>query len=397
MNIKKLLYFLILGAFLGSCTNKEDAYKAKVEKTLESIILPIAKTNLQVAPLTVTSFECERSEGGSQDFYSEGDYWWPDSLNPNAPYIRKDGMTNPANFTKHREALMSFSEIVGNLTSAYLLTKDTVYAKAVIRHCEAWFINESTKMNPHFLYAQAIKGRHTGRGIGIIDGIHFMEVAQSLSVLDKAGLVDEQSQKLFKQWFNDFTMWLTTHPYGKDEMVHPNNHGTCWNMQVALYASYAENDSVFNFCKDNYKKTLLPSQMGGDGSFPLEIARTKPYGYSLFNLDAMAMNCLILSDASENLWEYATPDGKSIELGLAFMAPYVENKGIWPMAPDVMYWDNWPVAHPSFLFGSIIFDNETYYDLWEINEHKPEEFEVKRNLPVRNPLIWLERLSLARK
>jgi hypothetical protein len=37
-------------------------------------------------------------------------------------------------------------------------------------------------MHPHLLYAQAIKGRFTGRGIGVIDAIQLMEVVQGLSV-----------------------------------------------------------------------------------------------------------------------------------------------------------------------------------------------------------------------
>jgi hypothetical protein len=40
--------------------------------------------------------------GGKHDFYSEGDYWWPDEKNPNGPYIQKDGLTNPENFVAHR-------------------------------------------------------------------------------------------------------------------------------------------------------------------------------------------------------------------------------------------------------------------------------------------------------
>ena len=31
-------------------------------------------------------------------------------------------------------------------------------------------------MNPNLLYAQAISGRFTGRGIGIIDTLHLVEV-----------------------------------------------------------------------------------------------------------------------------------------------------------------------------------------------------------------------------
>ena len=32
------------------------------------------------------------------DYFSEGDYWWPDPKNPGGPYIRRDGFSNPANF-----------------------------------------------------------------------------------------------------------------------------------------------------------------------------------------------------------------------------------------------------------------------------------------------------------
>lgn len=302
-------------------------------------------------------------------------------------------MTNPDNFTAHREALMRFSEIVGNLTSAYLITEDPSYAQAALKHCRAWFLADSTLMNPNLLYAQAIQGRHTGRGIGIIDAIHFMEVVQSLRVLEKRGMAKANAMVGFRAWFSDFLTWLTTHPYGLDEMVHPNNHGTCWNMQVGLYALFVENDSVLQFCRDNFKQTLLPNQMATDGSFPLELKRTKPYGYALFNLDAMATNCLILSDQEEDLWAYGSEDGKSIKKGLDYMQPYIADKSSWPLEPDVMYWEEWPVAHPAFLFGAMRFNDQKYFDSWESYSHFPSVFEVKRNLPIRNPLIWLEKLD----
>jgi len=302
-------------------------------------------------------------------------------------------MSNPDNFTSHREALLRFSEIVGSLVSAYVVTKDSVYAQAAISHCTAWFIDNSTKMNPNFLYSQAIKGRHTGRGIGIIDGIHLMEVVQSLIVLEQYGMISNSDTKKFKRWFSNFVTWLTTHQYGKDEMVHPNNHGTCWNMQVGLYSIFTKNDSILNTCRENYKNNLLPNQMSDNGSFPRELKRTKPYGYSLFNLDAMTMNCLVLSDEANNLWEYATADGKTIKLGLNYMKPYVEDKDEWNLEPDAMYWDNWPVAHPAFLFGAIEFNRLDYFEIWKNNKHFPGVFEVKRNLPIKNPLIWLDYLE----
>ncbi len=387
--------FLSVCISLSSCQEQailsEDStdYFAMAVEILQDSVLQIAQGNLSEAPITVTAASSPRSAGGLNDFYSEGDYWWPDSTNLDGPYIRRDGLTNPNNFTDHRKAVVRLSEIVGNLASAYLITKEEKYAKAAIQHLEAWFVNDSTKMNPNLLYAQAIKGRHTGRGIGIIDGIHFMEVVQAIRVLEEHDQVDPAQLKIMKAWFADFTTWLTTHPYGIDEMEHPNNHGTCWNMQVGVYALFTQNDSILQFCRDNYKNRLLPNQMAEDGSFPLELDRTKPYGYALFNLDAMTMNCVILSDEENKLWEYTTTSGANMQQGLKYMAPYVADKSTWPLEPDVMYWDNWPVAHPAFLFGGVYFEREDWIDLWKQNKHFLEVREVRRNVPIRNPLLWM--------
>src|SRR4051812_49544717 len=61
------------------------------------------------APVTVTAAHSARSAGGPHDYFSEGDYWWPDPQNPDGPYIQKDGLSNPGNFNDHRRALMRFS------------------------------------------------------------------------------------------------------------------------------------------------------------------------------------------------------------------------------------------------------------------------------------------------
>lgn len=52
--------------------------------------------------------------------------------------------------------------------------------------------SEETCACPSLQYAQAIKGIATGRGIGIIDTVHLMEVAQSLLQLEKAGVLSEE-------------------------------------------------------------------------------------------------------------------------------------------------------------------------------------------------------------
>src|SRR6185503_18450864 len=105
-----------------------------------------------------------------------------------------------------------------------------------------------------------------------------------------------------------------------------NNHGTCWVMQVAAFASLTGDRESLDMCRTRFKDVLLPTQMAADGSFPLELERTKPYGYSLFNLDAMATICQILDGPAEpgrhvqDLWAFQLADGRGMRRALAFMA-----------------------------------------------------------------------------
>jgi hypothetical protein len=160
-------------------------------------------------------------------------------------------------------------------------------------------------------------------------------------------------------------------------------------MQVAVFAKLVGNTSLLNYCNNRIKTVLLPSQMAPNGSFPLEIKRTKPYAYSLFNLDAMTTIAQVLSTNKESLFDFITNENVSIRKGIEFMLPFIDNKGAWPYAKDLMYWDEWPVAPIALLFGSKATNNAGWFDTWKKLEHFPKNEEVIRNTPIRNPLIWI--------
>jgi len=367
----------------------QNSFFKETASVLANKIIQQADATLFEKPITVTAYSSERSKGGKHDFFSEGDYWWPDTLHPNGPYIQRDGLTNPQNFTAHRLAMIRFSKVVGNLTSAYILTKNTKYSKAAMGHLKAWFIDTATLMNPSLLYGQAITRKVSGRGIGIIDMIQMVEVAQSVSVLEKSGLINNKDISEIKNWFAQYLKWVTTHSYGIDEREAKNNHGTCWVMQVAVFAKLVGDTSLLSYCNNRFKTVLLPSQMAPNGSFPLEIKRTKPYGYSLFNLDAMVTLASVLSTQKENLFDFIGTGNVSIRKGIEFMFPFIVNKASWPYAKDVMYFDEWPVAPISLLFGSKATHNSSWFDTWQKLEHFPTNEEVIRNTPIRNPLVWI--------
>lgn len=385
----RLSIILLSTILLLSSFSTGQSVKQQATETLKPYILKEATWAMQQKPVTVTAETSPRSSGGKHDFYSEGDYWWPNPADPTGPYIQKDGLTNPQNFVAHRLAMIRFSRIIGALASAYKITHDEKYVKQAVIHLKAWFIAPETLMNPNLQYAQAIKGVATGRGIGIIDTIQLMEVVQGVEAMENSASLDKETLTGIKAWFGEYLTWLTTHPYGKDEMNAKNNHGTCWTMQTACFARFTGNQELMKFCSDRYKDVLLPTQMATDGSFPLELKRTKPYGYSIFNLDAMTTLCQILSTKDNDLWNYQTADGKSIKKGIEFLYPYLKDKNTWPYPHDVMHWESWPTAQPSLIFGAAAYQNQQWLSTWKTLDHDPQDEEIIRNLPVRHPLIWV--------
>jgi hypothetical protein len=342
--------------------------------------------------VTITSFPSPRSSGGLHDFHSEGDYWWPDSTDPQAPYVRRDGLTNPANFTAHREALFTMNRTVASLAAGALLTGERRTALRVLEHLRAWFVAPATRMNPHLLYAQAIKGRATGRGIGIIDTIHLIETARAVQELRRTGLLTAEETAPVVEWFAEYLTWMTTHPYGLEERDAKNNHGTWWVTQVAAFASLTENEAWLNSCRSRFRTVLVPTQMAANGSFPLETSRTKPYAYSLFNLEGLAAIALIASKPGNDLWAFRTEDGRGLRQGLEFMVPFIGDRSRWPYPQDVMYANDFPVRFLFLWSGGEAYRSTEAIRLWRTLDADPKIDEVRRNMPLCQPLLWVSLL-----
>ena len=362
-----------------------------VAKTDRVRILAAANRYLSEQPITVTASHIERSKGGQHDYFSEGDYWWPDEKNPNGPYIRRDGFTNPANFDDHRKAMVRLSLIVPALAGAWELTGEKKYATHAGKHLRAWFVDPATKMNANLEYAQAIFNLNNGRGIGIIDTLHLVEPARAATVLANGGVLDSATE--IKAWFAEYLEWMRTSKNGKEERDAKNNHGSCWVLQAAEFARFTGNSEVMAWCSNRFKTALVPEQIAPDGSLPLELARTKPYSYCLFDLDVMGTICQTLSNTTDNLWTFTTSDGRGMGKLFAFMVPFIKDKNTWPYKHDVEHWDDFPNRQPSLYFAGVALGKTDYISLWANGGLNPDPTvpEVVRNFPIRQPLLWMEK------
>jgi len=383
----------ILAAFpLPEPSNAPLITLDEIERIDRERILRAANEYLSQPPVTITASSSPRSKGGEHDYFSEGDYWWPDPKNPGGPYIRRDGYSNPQNFNDHREALIRLSLIVPALTAAWLITGEKRYASHAVLHLRAWFIDPDTRMNPSLQFAQAIWGVSPGRGTGVIDTLHLVEVARAARHLEAAQVMPSGDFAGVRNWFADYLDWMRTSKNGKEEEVAKNNHGACWVAQAASLAAFTGNEEAMALCRDRYRNNLMPDQLGQDGSFPLELSRTKPYSYSLFDLDVLAIVCQIASarqTSADDLWQFALPNGNKYQKAVDFMFPFIQDKSKWPYAKDVEYFDDLPNRQPSLLFAGLAYREPRYIELWRKLPADPKTAEIIRNFPVRQPVLWV--------
>jgi hypothetical protein len=335
------------GFSLSDHAERSDAFRL-VSETDHQRILKAADKYISQAPLTITAFPAPRSAGGLHDFYSQADYFWPNPKDPTGPYINRDGQSNPENFDEHRKVMVALSIKMPALTAAWLLTGDHRYGQKACAHLRAWFVSPETRMNPNLLYAQAVQGSSTGRSYGIIDTLHLVEVARAASFLTSGfrtsasrtsafrtsafrtsafrtkGMLSAQDAAAVKSWFASYLDWLSHSERGIKERDTENNHAFCWALQAAEFARLAGDDAARKAVYKRYQEILLAKQMDANGSFPRELARTKPYSYSIFNFDIMAGLCQTLKGLAPDPPTFHLADGRGLCKAAEFIYPYLK-------------------------------------------------------------------------
>jgi hypothetical protein len=272
------------------------------------------------------------ASGDKHDYISMGPYWWPDTTKPDGlPYIRRDGNVNPETRgdyvdTDKKSAMMANVE---SLTWAYYFSGEQKYATKAVELIKTWFTDPETRMNPNLNYSQGIPGICDGRGIGIIDFSRIEKVITPLQILEANDKLDESTLKSLHSWFEEYLNWLMTSANGIDEEDEKNNHATWYDVQVCGIALYVGKLDIAKKRLEDVKAKRINTQIDPDGSQPFELARTRSLSYSSMNLRGFLDLAVIGRSVDVDLWNYTSPDGRSIKKAVDYLLPYSGGATKW--------------------------------------------------------------------
>ncbi len=272
--------------------------------------------------------------GDKHDYVSLSRYWWPNPDTPDSlPYIYKDGRSNPELNHYDRNTLGNMCAAVNTLSLAYFYSKEEKYARKAVEILRVWFLDGDTRMNPHLEYAQFIPGRNQskGRPEGLIDSYSFVEMLNSVRLLNGSPEYSPQDLEALKQWFAEFAAWFRTSSQGKKENAAKNNHSTAYDSQLITYHLFAGNEKAARDILRDFPRKRIFTQIEPDGRQPHELWRTLAYHYSQYNLSHMIDVCATARQLGIPLLSSESADGRSIFKAMDYLTSFLGREvGSWP-------------------------------------------------------------------
>jgi Alginate lyase len=321
-----------------------------------------ADADLRAGPWSVMDKTRTAPSGDRHDYFSQAPYWWPTTTptpsNPlGCPYEQRDGQRNPAadKISDHAESGLAW-QAIHDLALAWYYTGDPRYAGRAERDVRTWFLDSATRMRPNLTYAQIIPCRTAVRGTGIIETSEFFpQLLDGLALLDSgAPGWTSQDRDGMRQWMSGYLNWSLTSPQGKAESAAANNHGAYKDVQDIALAVYTGQQTMAAKLLAVAGPHRISTQIDATGRQPLELARTRTWHYSNFNLTALCRLAAVGEHIGTDLWAYRAASGASLALATDFLIPGAEHgRSAWNYQEIGSFdqFDTLPILHAAAEHG----------------------------------------------
>lgn len=339
-----------------------EAVRSGVKSPAFDKLIVDADSLLGVEPKSVVMKDVVPPSGDKHDYMSQGPYWWPDPEKPDGlPYIRRDGETNPEIKNLTDAGYMSrMAADVNKLGHAYYFSGDERYAAKAVELMRVWYLDEDTRMNPNLNFGQRVPGVCDGRGIGIIDTYRMIAVIEGLELLAGSSNLTKSDIDGLKDWFRQYRDWLLESDNGKNENTQPNNHGSSYDAQVALYSMFVGDPQPgFKHMQDTTFYRF--DQIDADGCQPREMARTKSWGYCSSNLHYLAVLAKLGERFGLDYWNYVNCNGVTFRSAVEYYFPVVAGEKEWP-GKNIMAGRGMDGLMSSIMMAAPHYDADEWYD-----------------------------------
>lgn len=304
-----------------------------------------ADRNLGAPPYTVTAKTSFPPSNDKHDYMSLGRYWWPKSTKKKGViYKNRDGNTNPEIWGEAYDynRMNKMVEEGTVLCWSYFLTGNEIYAQKASQLVRVWFLNAATRMNPNLKFAQRVPGKYSGRCQGIIECAHFPKLIDSLSLLEGSISWTDSDKKKMVAWSKKYLEWLLTSPQGIQESQSTNNHASWYDFQVIYFALYTDQPRIAKKHLLTHTLSKLRNQFTNNFKQPFELARNKPFHYSVYNLKALFHCALLAEKIGIDMWAIPTRERPTLRMALERLLPYAMFEKKWsiedidPLQPELL-------------------------------------------------------------
>ncbi|MFA9479497.1 alginate lyase family protein [Phycisphaerales bacterium AB-hyl4] len=325
---------------LAASRQRIEAGDAALRKAYDALIAR-ADVALSEGPYSVVDDDAIPPSGDPRDYMSQGPYWWPNpDTDDGLPYVRRDGQTNPDYYGGDHSISLKMVAAVYPLTLAWYFTGNAAYAQHATRLLRTFFLDNTTRMNPHLNYGQGIPGICEGRGIGIIDTHHLIAIVEVAPLLASSDAWTDADMQGLRAWFQQYVNWLDESPLGKKERSEHNNHGTWFDAQFVAFSLFAQQPDRARAVLEEVGPQRIVKHIGPDGRQPHELARTLSFTYSAYNIQGLVTLASLGERVGVDLWQYEGEDGRCLRKAIEFVMPYYANVEAWPypqIKPAVRY------------------------------------------------------------
>jgi hypothetical protein len=321
-----------LGQLKSAYEGKEDPNLPPEAKGIAKKIVKEADKRVGKPIITITENENLQASKDPHDYFSIGRYFWPDpSKSDGLPWINRDGETNPdAVKASDEKKLGEMIHAVEYLSLAYYLTGDEKYGVEATRILRGFFLDAETKMNPHLDYGQSVPGKATGRGWGLIDTRGFMILPDVLNLLEKCPAWTAKDREGMRAWWTAYGNWMQTSKIGLQEKSAPNNHGAAYDVQLSAVLVMAEKEEDAKKVLGESLPARLDAHITPEGKQPRELARTKSWSYSCFNLKNICKGSVMAMSLGIDLWNHEGEGGRgSLKKAMLYLVPFLKNPEEW--------------------------------------------------------------------